>query len=185
MVQEIKLTEIGKTYWEETAIYQNQYEQLFDKLVPRFGSAKTINGELIRVMSNLTHEFFNNGNGNAVEEDKKDCRYCNGTGYEVIDHYDEDEYSDEDCRNCGGECEILLGYTITPFYQKMIDFLHQYVDEKEKVKQFEKFIIANELWYDNPHSHIYTELMDMIMYQILTNDTDKPNPYFDENEFKY
>ena len=67
-MESMKITELGNSYWNETGAYQNAYQQLYDKLVPSSGNAKTLNGELIRAISRLFYEYCNNGNCNAVDE---------------------------------------------------------------------------------------------------------------------
>jgi hypothetical protein len=60
-----KTTGPGQSYWKGTGAYQKEYEELYSRLVPSYGSAPTLNGELIRAISVLYHEFFENGNMNA------------------------------------------------------------------------------------------------------------------------
>lgn len=65
----LKQTPKGQSYWKSTGIYQKEYDELFANLVPDRGKCKTLNGELIRSISRLSHEYFNNGNCNARVED--------------------------------------------------------------------------------------------------------------------
>ena len=58
-------TEYPNSYWKGTGKYQKEYEKLYSELVPPSGSADTLNGELIRAISILSHEFFKNNNANA------------------------------------------------------------------------------------------------------------------------
>jgi hypothetical protein len=62
----IKSTVYPNSYWNGTGAYQKEYKELYFKLVPKQGSAATLNGELIRAISRLTYEFYNNGNANAL-----------------------------------------------------------------------------------------------------------------------
>ncbi len=55
-------------YWEEKGKHQKQWDTAYDKLVPHSGGADTMIGEAIRCMSRLYYECYNNGNGNAREE---------------------------------------------------------------------------------------------------------------------
>ncbi len=178
---QIKFTKVGKNYWESTGAYQEEYDRLWDELVPSRGSAQTINGELIRTISRLTHDFYNNGNGNVVEMEREDCDECGGSGWTYATHKDEE---DEDCQWCGGECQVDTEAVVRPHYKVMLDFLREFVEEKQEVKQLEKFILwtarheGSMLIYDEAKCHIYTELTDSIMYQVLTSNTDEPNPYY-------
>ena len=72
----------GKSYWDGTGQYQTEYKTLCDNLVPDSGSAATLHGELIRAITRLSYEYYNNGNCNARE------RYINGDTY-VDDFYDQ------------------------------------------------------------------------------------------------
>lgn len=51
-------------YWNHHGRFQEQYDSLMTQLVPRIGPAESLAGELLRCVSNLGYERFNNGNGN-------------------------------------------------------------------------------------------------------------------------
>tara|TARA_B110000914_G_scaffold222070_1_gene234928 strand:- start:33 stop:560 length:528 start_codon:yes stop_codon:yes gene_type:complete len=51
------------TYWNNTGDYQAEYNRLV-QLMPGSGAADTLGGELIRCVSRLGHELYNNGMGN-------------------------------------------------------------------------------------------------------------------------
>jgi hypothetical protein len=59
------------SYWNGDGRLQTEYDLLSDTLVPHSGRAKTLNGELIRAIGRLGHEYFNNGNMNAWCENWK------------------------------------------------------------------------------------------------------------------
>ncbi len=44
--------------------YQNEYDTLWQSLVPKSGSADTLQGELIRLIGRLASEYYRNGNTN-------------------------------------------------------------------------------------------------------------------------
>lgn len=44
--------------------YQDEYRQLWSKLVPESGAAKTLQGEVVRVIGRLASEYYHNGNMN-------------------------------------------------------------------------------------------------------------------------
>ena len=56
----IKFTKSENSYYNGNGAYQKEYEELYKKLVPNSGSAQTIHGELIRAISRLLHEYYNN-----------------------------------------------------------------------------------------------------------------------------
>ncbi len=51
------------TYWNGTGQFQSAYNELL-KLMPFTGAADTLAGELIRSVSRLGYDFYNNGMGN-------------------------------------------------------------------------------------------------------------------------
>lgn len=71
-IHQIRLTEEGKSYWEKSGSYQKECDDLFDKLVPQTGSAETIAGEMVRGVSRLYYDYFNNGNCNVADVEYND-----------------------------------------------------------------------------------------------------------------
>jgi hypothetical protein len=51
------------TYWNNKGRFQAEYDELI-KLMPAMGAADTVAGELIRSVSRLGYDFYNNGMGN-------------------------------------------------------------------------------------------------------------------------
>jgi len=51
------------TYWSQNGKYQTDYDRLVG-LMPAVGDAETVAGEMIRSVSRLGHELYNNGMGN-------------------------------------------------------------------------------------------------------------------------
>lgn len=52
------------TYWAESGKYQKEYELLWQHLVPPAGPANSPAGELLRSVSNVYYDYYNNGGGN-------------------------------------------------------------------------------------------------------------------------
>ena len=48
----------------KTSIWQDQFEELWDKLVPGSGKAQTVQGEMIRIVGRVTNEILDNGSIN-------------------------------------------------------------------------------------------------------------------------
>lgn len=128
----IPTTEIGKSYWDNNGLYQEDYDRLYDSLVPAEGMAETLFGEVVRAASRLSYEYYNNGNWNARKESLEgeyvECEYCNGTGRCYDD--DDNEYECPDCNGTGeyyeeieGECEI------DPFYKNFIELLRMFFND--------------------------------------------------------
>jgi len=55
-------------YWDHTSRFHEEYQDLWNELVPAQGEAPTLQGELLRNMSRIAYDYYNNGFGN----DKKD-----------------------------------------------------------------------------------------------------------------
>lgn len=49
------------TYWNQKGKYQKQYDQWADELMPASGACETVAGEMIRAVSKLGYDFYNNG----------------------------------------------------------------------------------------------------------------------------
>lgn len=179
-----EFTPIGKTYWNDEGVYQTEFNELYKYLVPNCGDAPTIQGELLRVISRLNYDYFNNGNCNVQEVIEEDCYVCGGSGWEKSDYDDEEEV---DCSSCGGNCTWETGVEITEYYQRMIDFLKQYSNAQNEINNLVKFL-TDCYHYRKPNlfaeknGHFYTKLIDKVMQQILTDgkDANKPNPEFNE-----
>jgi len=177
---ERKHTPKGGNYWGETGIYWNEYSKLWDELVPQSGQAETIVGEMIRCISRLQYDYYNNGNCNVQEVNSyyeyETCSTCDGDG-EVEDDWDEDGNPiAEMCGECCGSGEIQEEYdgnpTINDYYQDMIDFLHEHTEDKSKIDNLVEFLTdgsnsySNYSFTDNEES-VYVELMDEVMYSVL------------------
>lgn len=176
-------TEIGKTYWNEQGIYQEEYNKLYEQLVPSSGSAKTLNGELIRAISRLSYDYFNNGNCNACVQEwhSEEVEYpcCGGYGY-----IDGDE--NEECEECGGSGVIYEDVEDDPFvdeyYGKFLCLIRECVsvegvDIDEVVDGVENVILsANSIKYFTPEvDQKYSRMFDVVIYYVLNND-DKALP---------
>ena len=146
-----EFTPIGKTYWNDDGIYQKEFTRHYDWYVPNSGDAPTIHGELLRAVSRLNYDYFNNGNCNVQEVIEDDCPDCYGTGWQ------ESDYDDED---------------IDEYYQRMIDFLQEYSNAQNEIDELVKFL-TDYYHYRRPNlfaekkAQLYTRLIDKIMQQIL------------------
>lgn len=52
------------TYWNDKGKYQKEMVELRDKLFPALGENETYHGEVLRCISNIYHDVYNNGGGN-------------------------------------------------------------------------------------------------------------------------
>ena len=51
------------TYWNQNGTFQSDYDHL-KELVPMSGNCHTVAGEMIRAVTRLAHDLYNNGMGN-------------------------------------------------------------------------------------------------------------------------
>ena len=51
-------------YWHEAGKYQADYARLCDALIPGMGNCDTVAGEMLRCVTRLAHDLYNNGMGN-------------------------------------------------------------------------------------------------------------------------
>lgn len=181
---EKRVTEIGKSYWNNNGAYQTELDELYKKLVPDMGEANTVHGEMIRAISRLFYEFGNNGNCNIIdiqkttETDSYTCNECNGDG--EIQSNDKDDES-ETCDNCSGSGQIEEDYEvdgdieISEYYQKMIDVLLDNLKNKKVISDLLEFLMDKSRGYsnykfDNYEMTVYNNLCDEVMYQVLTTE---------------
>ena len=74
------------TYWANKGKYQNDYDRLLS-LMPAMGNSDKVAGELIRAVSKLGYELYNNGMGNNSSGAVNMLRaygVINGDTYETI-----------------------------------------------------------------------------------------------------
>ncbi len=62
----------GQAYWNKKGRYQKQYDELYKKLVPAEGEAPTEHGEVLRSISRIYYDYYNNGFANITSEYYKD-----------------------------------------------------------------------------------------------------------------
>lgn len=195
-------TESGKSYWDETGVYQEQYDKLYKDLVPSSGSAKTLNGELIRAISRILHEYLNNGNINAceteMETEEYTCCSCSGAGeFEGDEICDEEtgeptgEYEMEECMDCCGsgyeEEEVEGESTVSDFYWKFLKLIGENVNDIDKeLNEIEENITANlysnhEIQFSDENRMKYERLADKVIFYVLNNeDKELPENYIQD-----
>lgn len=191
-----RTTESGKSYWNDNGAYQEEYDVFYKELVPSRGEADTIHGEMIRATSRLLYDFCNNGNCNVRDFEQESCDNCGGCGYEEedcshcngtgeVESFDDEEETETcyecdgsgeytyDCGYCDGNCTVDGDVVITPYYQSMIDFLHENLVNKTVVDNLEEFLLRKDIGYstykfDDSEMKVYNDLMDEVMHQVMT-----------------
>lgn len=192
MTIERKTTKCGCNYFNGEGAYQEEYERLWDELVPMSGMASTLNGELIRAAGRLNYEFFNNGNLNACEQHYHDedeiCCGCRGTG--VIEDEDEDgNIIEVDCPECGG-CghfveEVEDDCTLAPMYGAFLNLIEECVPNADHEVEMVRDIILSNLYsspvqFSERNENAYSRLMDVVMFHVLTcDDVNIPDWYIE------
>ena len=176
-------TPLGQSYWYANGIYQEEYNTFHTKLVPATGYAPTIHGEMIRCVSRLYYDFCNNGNCNAVDMKMEECHQCGGWGYEES-YNDDEEQETEDCHWCDGSGEGEGERFVTEYYQEMLHFLNEFLNDTKCLGKLEDFMLNGAGYakykFDEAEMDVYNKVVDAVMYQVLTTEN-KTNPYFKED----
>ena len=163
MIQEQQFTPIDSSYWSETGVYQKEYNELYKKHIPNSGSCISLNGELIRAISRLTYEYYNNGNCNAYES-----------------HWENEDHKcwcgdDEDCVDCDGTGwiteEVETESEVNEFYNKFLQLIKDNVPNiADDVDCVREIILEN--MYSSPNQFTasveqkYTILCDKVIYYV-------------------
>ena len=179
-VNSMRHTENGNSYWSNDGAYSKELSELYDKLVPISGNAQTVHGELVRAVSRLGYEYYNNGNCNACDP------------YYADPEYDVDDNGEEYCIN-DGEIKRI---DINGYYEDMLDFIYTYSDVEglTTTQQVEEaiegvcYVIKQAVNYETCGGYFqesfekrYNELTDLVMYVVL-NTEDMPNPEYKEEK---
>ena len=94
------------SYWNSNGKHQNEYERLYDALVPASGNCETREGEMLRASSRLYYRYYNDGDMviELMPEYMKDCSALNAAAFlyhqaetrerikELLKSKDENEY---------------------------------------------------------------------------------------------
>lgn len=170
---EKRVTELGKSYWNENGAYQKEYDELYSQLVPDRGEAETIHGEMIRCVSRLFYDYCNNGNCNVLEgvleTHYETCDNCGGSGYEDYEEL-------EQCSYCYGDGDIEVEEEgelyINDFYLDMFNFLRDNMNNPKTLTDLESFLLSGDGIFNFKEDEMkrYNDLTDEVMYQVLTTE---------------
>lgn len=170
--KQIRFTELGKSYWNQEGAYDAEYREMYDRLVPSMGCAETLFGELIRAVSRLGYDYYNNWNCNAA----------------YVDYKEEEGYEDEETGEWIVEQEEETEVWVSSFYQNLIDLIYITLEKcddpnlngyKEALKDVEEIIIDNGYecrnHYKPEDEQIYNRMTDYVMYFVLNHpEFDRP-----------
>jgi hypothetical protein len=56
-------------YWNSTSPYFAEYQEFWNELVPESDAADTLQGELLRMVTRIMYDYYNNGFGNSRKEE--------------------------------------------------------------------------------------------------------------------
>lgn len=146
--------------------YSHLYNLYYDAFVPRSGCSKYVIGELIRIVSRIIHEYYNNGNGNAAEYQYED--ECYDT--EVWDEEAQEYYTEEECEEVESSCEV------SKFYDSMLNFAEEFgpKDISGTIDSIRRIICnSRNTSYDEKDNQYYTEFADKIIQFVRDNFQDK------------
>lgn len=181
VLQDLKpiASEVGN-YWEGEGKYQQEFDSLYTQHVPRSGRASSVHGELLRAISRLTHEFANNGNGNAAEwessEEEVTCDYCHGTG-ELEDYYNEDTGEMETivCGDCDGEGynyeqDDYFDCIVSPFFEEFLTLIEEEVSSTHPDIDIYTDAVRDLICsHPGDQERIYFTPESFALYAIITN----------------
>ena len=201
IMETMKSTELGKSYWNKTGVYQEDYDKLYKIHVPSNGNAETLNGELIRSISRLYYEYCNNGNCNASEcsykHDVETCSTCNGTG--ELFYGDEEK---EDCDVCCGSGQFdndeeIDDAWVTELYANFLRLIKENIPSSKENDDTYYTIIDiitdysyggttnNKNYFSDNVMHFYNKMCDNVIYYVLNNeDKDLPEWYLNTTNCK-
>lgn len=146
------------TYWNNKGQFQAEYDELV-KLLPAAGACDTLAGEMIRAVSRLGYDFYNNGMGNNTSGAVNFLRN-NGA-------VDADTYS------------TIYAYTTGRVYQGSYagDALHRAIERAVDM--------TVEMIVRNPQLTAIVNTEDMFDYEdpMLSYDEEDEFDYYDEEEY--
>jgi hypothetical protein len=177
-------TKLGNSYWNNTGAYEKEYSELWDKLVPLSGDAPTVHGEMLRAIGRIAYDYANNGNINLLEHEKETCSMCGGSGQESNSGYrgdDDDDDEESTCTSCDGTGEEEGDLYITEYYEKMFDFLEEFMTDNTNIFELRYWLLRRGSFYDYKYGdeemNYYDKVFDDVIYQILTTEN-QPNPQY-------
>lgn len=175
-INPMRHTENGNSYWSNNGAYSKELYELYTKLVPDSGNAQTVHGELVRAVSRLGYEYYNNGNCNACDP------------YYADPEYDVDDNGEEYCIND----DEIKHIDIDEYYDNMLNFIYTYSDvegltttqQVEEAVEGVRYVIKQAVNYETCGGYFqesfekcYNKLTDLVMHVVL-NTEDMPNPEY-------
>lgn len=167
----IRLTSPEGSYWNHNGAYQTEGDRLYEEMVPATGAAATLNGELIRGINRLFHEYCNNGN----------CNACAVT--RVGDHGWWDEETEDP--------DEIESVEIDSYYGKFIDLIedtlptkidskevHAITDRIREIIENGAYDLSAYVYFSKENVNVYSRMCDLVIWYVLnTPDAELPASY--------
>ena len=128
------------SYWNRTGKHQEEYDKLYDAIVPNSGNSDTVEGEMLRAASRLYYRYFNDGDvvQETMEEYMKDSSALNAFGFLY------------NCHETKNICKELLKTQNDNEYEAKLEELANHVIEFLIAKDG-KFTTANVNMFDKEY----------------------------------
>lgn len=186
---ELRLTDTtSNSYWDNNGAYEKEYNKLYETLVPSSGVSPTHHGELVRCISKIYYDFYNNGFCNVLDSEYTkewetiECSSCNGSG--TFEEYDDDtdDYIEVECGDCHGDGywdvddDIYVETIITPRFKIMFDYLRNVNEIQEELSALEKIITSEAYHFDEEDTYdvnikeILNRIVDKVVFYCLTTE---------------
>jgi hypothetical protein len=170
---EKRITPKGQSYYGSTGAYQKEYDEVVKKLIPGHGEAETKHGEMVRIIDNLTQDFFEQDLQNSVDAVTEDCPECGGSGWEVTNWRDKNkpDYEEEkdDCSVCGGNCTIRRGGKFNRYFGGRFIYLTHALPYNERglMDKLEEFLLKGR-----GEETVLDEVADSVMHFVLNSENE-------------
>lgn len=154
-------------YWNEEGAWKKELDELTDAM-PATGSAKTLNGELVRSINRLYYDYCNNGNMNAAE-------------VTIANQWDDDDEEEEEINWSSYYKKFfdLIGFTAQTIAAELNDAAAK---EIRLALETVDYLVLNYGYVSNEFSdenmHAYDVLADFVCWYCLNhNDKQLPDWY--------
>lgn len=155
------------SYWDGNHPLAKDYQRMWDQYVPARGEADTPHGEAIRCAGRLQHEYFNNGNYNAVEYERETCATCDGDGY-VIEDWEAEEEVSQICCECDGTGHYSQVLVLDSYYEEMINHLRDVLPlHHPLIDEVVKLVIDPQLNYNYTYTQVEANVYNRLTTQVV------------------
>tara|TARA_Y100001938_G_scaffold16919_1_gene20903 strand:- start:35 stop:559 length:525 start_codon:yes stop_codon:yes gene_type:complete len=159
-----------QTYWGGNGKYQTEYDYLYDTLVPPQDCAITLEGELLRQVSNLAYDYYNNGNCNMSLRETDYCYDCDGDGYVEMGYEIDGGDVVETCYECDGDGNVDGDWVLTERCQDILDLIKESIPySKSLIDGARMSLMSSNYSYDHLGNKPYELLIDKVVEFVMNN----------------